>query len=120
MKKILIVDDKPELARIVQQFLSKHYEPVIKTNGMDAFSWLEQGNIPDLIISDINMPEMDGEEFIKQLKNSGFFSKIPVIMLSSTEETGEKVKFLKLGVEDYIVKPFNPEELELRVSKILK
>jgi DNA-binding response OmpR family regulator len=120
MKKILIVDDKPELARIVKQFLSKHYEPVIKTNGMDAFAWLEQGNIPDLIISDINMPEMDGEEFIKQLKNSGFFSNIPIIMLSSTEETGEKVKFLKLGVEDYIVKPFNPEELELRVSKILK
>jgi two-component system chemotaxis response regulator CheY len=120
MKTILIVDDKPELARIVQQFLSKSYEVFIKTNGMEAFSWMEQGNIPDLIISDINMPEMDGEEFLKQLKNSGFFSTIPVFMLSSIEETGEKVKFLKLGADDYIVKPFNPEELELRVSKFLK
>jgi len=119
MKKILVVDDKPELSRIVDQFLNKKYKVVIKNNGLEALAWLQDGEIPDLIISDINMPEMDGEELLKQLKSSGFFKDIPVIILSSIEETGEKVKFLKLGAADYIVKPFNPEELELRIERII-
>ncbi len=119
MKTILVVDDKTEISRIIQQFLAKDFNTVIKNNGMEAMTWMEEGNLPDLIISDINMPVMDGEEFIKQLKNSGFFREIPVVMLSSIEETSEKIKFLKLGAADYLIKPFNPEELQLRVSRLI-
>jgi len=116
-KKILIVDDKPELRQLLSSYLKNNFDVIVTSDGVDAFQHLQDGNIPDLIISDIQMPRMDGFELISQLKTSGFFSKIPVIILSSLEESSERVRFLKAGANDFIVKPFNPEELELRIEK---
>jgi len=120
MKTILIVDDKPEICAIIEQFLGDKYNFVTKNNGLEALSWLQEGEIPDLIISDINMPQIDGKELVKQLKSSGYFNEIPIIILSSIENTKEKIELLKLGADDYMVKPFNPEELEIRVEKLIK
>jgi len=120
MKTILIVDDKPEICAIIEQFLGETYNFVTKNNGLDAMAYLQSGNIPDLIISDINMPLLDGKELVKQLKLSGFFKDIPIIILSSIENTKDKIELLKLGADDYMVKPFNPEELEIRVQKLIK
>lgn len=119
MKKILILDDSPEIRTLLNQFLSMFYEVVTFDNGFDALEWLHKGELPNLILSDIQMPEMNGEEFVTQLKSSGFFKDIPVIMLSSLTDSSERVKFLKLGASDYINKPFNPEELQIRIENII-
>lgn len=118
-KKILVIDDELSIRMLLENFLSKIYEVITKNDGMEGVQWLEQGNIPDLIVADIQMPNMNGNDFIKNIRSSGFFKEIPLIMLSGIESSQEKVKFLKLGANDYLVKPFNPEELAIRIELLL-
>ena len=66
------------------------------------------------------MPEMDGFSLLRHLKSSGLFEDIPVIILSSNDNSAEKIRCLKLGADDYLIKPFNPEELDIRIANILK
>ena len=112
-KKVLIVDDKEQIAKILFAYLHKDYECFYMQNPPQAIEWLSRGNMPDLIISDIRMPEMRGAEFLAYLK------LIPVVMLSSEDSTSERIRLLEEGAEDYIVKPFNPQELKIRIKKIL-
>ena len=117
--KVLVVDDKKSLSDLVAQFLGQSYNITVKENGMEAMSWLQANNFPDLIITDLEMPVMDGFELIKQVKGSGLFSDIPIIVLSCRDSSSDRINCLKLGAADYMVKPFNPEELLIRVEKLL-
>ncbi|MFA9388880.1 MAG: response regulator transcription factor [Prolixibacteraceae bacterium] len=119
MKKILVVDDKPSISDLIVQLLHKKYDVNTKLDGLEALSWLQEGNIPDLILTDLQMPNVDGIELIKKVKASGYFSDIPIIVLSSKDSSKDRVECLKLGAEDYIMKPFNPEELLIRIEKVL-
>lgn len=118
-KKILVIDDELSIRILLENFLKKEYDVVTKNDGLDAITWMEEGNMPDLIVADIQMPNLDGYEFIKNVRASGFFKDIPMVMLSGIESSSEKVKCLKLGANDYIVKPFNPEELSIRIELLL-
>ena len=118
-KKILVVDDERTIRMLLENYLGQTYDVTAKSDGLDALNWLNTGNIPDLIIADINMPRMDGFEFVENLRASGYFKEIPVIMLSTSESSTEKVRFLRLGANDYMVKPFNPEELLVRMELLL-
>lgn len=119
MKKILIVDDKPSISDLLTQFLKRTFEIVVRNDGMEALLWLQEGNVPDLILTDLQMPNIDGIELIKKVKSSGYFSDIPIIVLSSKDSSKDRIECLKLGAEDYIMKPFNPEELLIRIEKVL-
>ena len=81
---------------------------------------MHEGHIPDLIISDVYMPEMNGNQFIQHLKSSSMFSSIPIIVLSSMENSGDRIKLLENGADDFILKPFNPQELKIRVRNTLR
>ncbi len=118
-KKILVIDDELSIRMLLENFLSKTYEVIKKNDGMEGVQWLEQGNMPDLTVADSQMPNMDGYDFIKNIRASGYFKEIPLIMLSGIESSQEKVKCLKLGANDYMVKPFNPEELSIRIELLL-
>lgn len=118
-KRILIIDDELSIRMLLENFLKKDYDVVTKNDGMEGLKWMEEGNIPDLVVADIQMPNLDGYEFIKNVRASGYFKDIPLIMLSGIESSSEKVKCLKLGANDYIVKPFNPEELSIRIELLL-
>lgn len=120
MRKILIVDDKPSISRLIVQFLSKTFEVTTKEDGLQALSWLQEGNIPHLIVTDLQMPNIDGFELISRVKESGFFRDIPIVVLSSKDSSKDRIKCLKMGAEDYLVKPFNPEELQIRIERILE
>jgi CheY-like chemotaxis protein len=119
MKKILIVEDAISVRKILESVLGKENEVHTTEDGSQALEWLQDGNLPDLIICDIQMPVMGGEEFVKEIKSSGFFREIPIIMLSGIESSEERIKMLKLGTNDYLVKPFNPEELKLKAGLYL-
>ncbi len=119
MKKILLVEDKPSISRLIVQFLSKTFEVTTKEDGLQALAWLQEGNIPHLIITDLEMPELDGFGLIGRIKESGFFRDIPIVVLSSKDSSTDRIKCLKMGAEDYMVKPFNPEELQIRIERIL-
>ena len=119
MKQILLVDDKASIGKVLSMYLGKEYDLVYCEDPLKAIDWLHEGNEPDLIISDIRMPKMTGSEFLSYLKSNELFKHIPVMMLSSEESTTERIRLLKEGAVDYILKPFNPMELKVRLQKIL-
>lgn len=111
MKKILVVEDDPSMRWLLKNLLRSKYEVVTKNNGLEAFSWLSVQHIPDLIISDIQMPVMDGFELLENLSASGFYKNIPIIMLTGFEESKTFKRCMDLGAYSYLVKPFKPSEL---------
>lgn len=116
-KKILVLDDERTTCLLLENFLSD-YEVITKNSAVDAMIWLEN-NLPDLIISDIQMPEMDGFSFLKEVRLKGFTKHTPMIMLSGNTESKERIKCYQLGAQDYLTKPFNPEELKEITKKNL-
>jgi CheY-like chemotaxis protein len=84
-KRILLVDDEVAILKLLEFILKKDYDLVVKNNGFDALTWLDNGNMPDLIISDMEMPYFDGADFVRSLKVSGYFRDIPLIVLSGSE-----------------------------------
>lgn len=119
MKTVVLVDDKESIAKVISYYLSVEYKIVYFNNPIKAISWLQDGNIPDLIISDIKMPEMTGDKFLIYLKNNLLFKSIPIVMLSGEDSTSERIRLLEAGADDYLVKPFNPLEIKVRIKKIL-
>ena len=118
-KRILVLDDKETIAKVLSIYLVSDYDCIWLPNGVQGMKWLQEGNIPDLIISDIRMPEMRGDDFLEWIKSNELFKHIPVIMLSSEDSTSERIRLLEVGASDYIVKPFNPMELKIRVKSYI-
>ena len=116
---ILVIDDQIMMTHFLAYYFRNKYNVFTKNDGMEALLWIEEGNIPDLIIADIDMPKLNGFEFIKAIRASNFYNKIPIIMLSGKERSEDRIKCLKLGADDYLTKPFNPEELELKIQRYL-
>jgi PAS domain S-box-containing protein len=117
---ILVVDDNPDDLDFLIQILSKHgYQVQLVPSGKLALIAVES-TLPDLILLDIMMPEMDGFEVCSQLKASAQTKDIPIIFLSVLHKTFDKVKAFSLGAADYITKPFQPEEVLARVENQLR
>jgi len=119
-KKLLVVDDEPVIQLILKRYFDDDYTVVAQSNGLDALRWLQNGNQVDAIVADYDMPVMNGPAFIEQLRNSLVHRHVPLIMLSGKDETSNKIQCLRQGADDYMVKPFNPEELELRLQIMLR
>ena len=118
--KILIVDDRNEFRRLTKTILESKFEVEGAENGIDALAMLQSGYLPDLIVTDLLMPVLGGRDLVEQLKISGVWKDIPIIVLSSVDKSDEKIKLIKLGVNDYLEKPYNPAELLARIENILK
>lgn len=119
-KNILVIDDEITIRTLLEKFLSQSYEVTALSNGQEGLNWLQTGNLPDLMIVDLEMPNMNGYELVENVRASGFFSSIPILMLSGIDSSIERVKCYKLGANDFMIKPFNPEELSLKIEIILK
>lgn len=116
-QKILVVDDEERMARFIRLNLEHDgYQVLEAYRGHQALEKLRTG-LPDLILLDIMMPDIDGFEVLKMIRE---VSKIPVIMLTAKGEEDDKVKGLELGADDYITKPFSPRELVGRVKAVLR
>ena len=118
-RQILIVDDEPSILKLLNFILSKQYDVHAVESGYKAHMWLEDGNFPDLIILDLHMPHFDGTSFLKSIKISGFYREIPVIILSAAENLEKIVANMPFKVEAYFPKPFNPEILKEKITKVL-
>lgn len=116
---ILIVDDKPEIAKIISMFLRTWYRTEYCNNGVAALERLHAGELPSLIVSDINMPDMDGYELLRRIQANEWLANIPVLVLSSIESSADRIVLLEMGAADFLLKPFNPEELRLRIKRLI-
>src|SRR5690554_5973269 len=116
---LLIVEDQPELRRFIVQNLGKEYRYAEASNGKDGLRLAEEV-LPDLIISDVMMPDTDGFELCETLKKNIVTSHIPIMLLTAKADQKDKLTGLETGADDYLTKPFSLAELKLRVRNILK
>jgi DNA-binding response OmpR family regulator len=117
-RTILIVDDDASMIHLLRFILSSEYEVVALNNPYEALQSLTKYSI-DAIISDFSMPSLNGLELIKQIR-SDLQSDLPIIMLSSKDQSDDKIACLEAGADDYLVKPFNPGELKARLRSVFR
>lgn len=119
-KRLLLIDDDPNLILLVKDYLEfRGYEVVTAENGREAIEVLNL-EIPDMIICDIMMPEMDGYALVEHVRQDPRTSWVPVLFLSAKGQSQDRVKGLNTGADVYMVKPFEPEELVAQVESSLK
>jgi signal transduction histidine kinase/DNA-binding response OmpR family regulator len=120
---ILLVEDNPDLQAYIQLVLKEKYHVVTAGQGQEAWTFLKAENtakpLPDLILSDLMMPVMDGYQLLERLKSDDATRHIPVVMLTARAEAQDKLKALRIGVDDYLTKPFDEEELLARIENLL-
>ena len=122
MKKIMIVDDKPDLVFSIKYGLenfSEEYKVIGAESGRECFELLKNGQMPDLILLDVMMPEMNGWDVFTKLKENPEWREIPVVFLTAKADPYSK-GFGKMAATDYIEKPCDIKNLERRIDKILK
>jgi DNA-binding response OmpR family regulator len=117
---VLIVDDEPDIVSLLGLHLKLNGYSVFQAN--NGLKGLETAALekPDIIVLDVMMPEMDGFEVAKKLKENPETNEIPIIFLTARTQTDDKIKGLMVGADDYMIKPFDFEELELRIKRTLK
>jgi two-component system KDP operon response regulator KdpE len=116
-KRILVVDDEPRMINFIRMNLELEGHQVVEAhNGVEALE-VVRTRLPDIVLLDVMMPELDGFETLRMLRE---FSSIPVIMLTAKGEENDKVYGLELGADDYITKPFGPRELSSRIKAVLR
>ena len=120
-KTILFVEDSPTMRRIIANCLRQvGFDEIIEAeNGVDALEKLE-GKKVDLVVTDWNMPEMNGAELVKTLREMPTYAEVPIIMITTRGMKDDVMTAMKLGVNGYIVKPFTPEILQEKLKSILR
>jgi diguanylate cyclase (GGDEF)-like protein len=118
-ERVLIIDDDPDIRDVLNLSLSEHYTIFAAGNGKEGLEMVKTKN-PDLIITDYNMPVMNGPEFCRQLRHDILLRHLPIIMLTGKSETKDMITGIESGTDDYLVKPFEPETLLARIRMILK
>ncbi len=118
-KRILIIEDHESIRLLLGTMLSKSYDVITTKDGLEGMAWLVKGNLPDLILLDMSMPRLSGDEFLRNIRQSGFFRDIPVIVVSGNDGEDDVKNCLRWGVDDYLTKPFNPISLKKRIENVL-
>ncbi len=119
LKRLLVVDDEPNLLRAVSVALrGEGFEITTARSGREALVAVAQ-NLPDLIVSDVRMPGMDGFQLARKLRASSHSALIPIIFLTAKDETEDRIEGFESGVDVYLTKPFEPDELVAVIKNIL-
>lgn len=116
----MVIEDHDSIRMLMTNFLSKDFDVVTKSDGFDGLAWLSSGNIPDFILLDYDMPRINGLQFLENIRKSGFFQTIPVIVVTGEEDAQIKEACKKFGITDFLTKPFNPIELRSKIQAVLK
>ena len=108
---ILVVEDHPVFSRFLHSWLSQHYHVTTLSNGLDALRWLQEGNYPDAILLDKEMPRISGIQVLQNLRSSGLFSKLPVVMITAEDVEDTRRQCRNLDIQEVFPKPFAPASL---------
>ncbi len=119
-KKVIFVDDSLTMRRIILNALKKiGFTNIIEAeNGLDALEKMEKQEV-DLVLTDWNMPEMNGEQFVKELRSNEKYKKLPILMITTRGMKDDVITAVKLGVNGYVVKPFTPEILRGKINDVV-
>ncbi len=119
-KKILAIDESKAIRFLLQTVLGQKHQVITASDGCSALYWLSKRNLPDVIIADPQLPDMQNWELMEHLKSSGLYGHIPIVVLSSLDKKETQQKCLELGIAEYFQQPFNPMELEKVIDGMLK
>jgi len=119
-KEVLAIDDSKAIRFLLQTVLGKEYQMVTVPDGCSAMYWLSKKRLPDLIIADPQLPDMENWELIQQLSSSGIYSSVPIMVLSGLSKTETEIKCMEFGVRKYFLKPFNPVELVEAINDLIE
>jgi two-component system, OmpR family, alkaline phosphatase synthesis response regulator PhoP len=118
--RVLVVDDDRQLVRLVQSYLLQAgFDVLTASDGKTALQTIRSEH-PDLVILDLMLPDLDGWDITRTVRNDEQLSRIPIIMLTARVEDADKIIGLELGADDYITKPFNPREVVARVRSVIR
>jgi DNA-binding response OmpR family regulator len=118
--KVMVIDDEPDIVKLVKISLEMaNFEVIEALSGKECLSKV-QNVVPDLFLLDIMMPEMNGYEVCQKLKEQDKTKNVPVVMLTAKGQKGDAEQGLKVGADDYIIKPFDPYELGEQIREILQ
>ena len=116
--KILIVDDSPMMCRYLALFLEKKFEVVSFTDSVEALTEVMSGFKPDFIVTDLDMPGLNGIALIQAIRN--VLSQVPLLVVSGSKQSTDRIKALSIGADDLLAKPFHPMELDVRINKMME
>ena len=116
---ILIVEDNADVTRYIATLLKEEYRLIFARNGNEGIEKAEE-YMPDLILTDIMMPEMDGYELCHRVRKSNILNHVPIIIITAKSEDSDRIQGLDAGADAYLLKPFNADELNIRISKLLE
>jgi two-component system chemotaxis response regulator CheY len=120
MKKVLLIEDDALLCWLLEKILKDKYDVTVMNDGMEAWSWLVENDAPDLIVSDLKMPSLNGIELLENLGKDKTLKGVPVIIHSGYEGAGKRKQCMDLGAFAYLVKPFEPEYLVTEVERAIE
>ncbi len=117
-KRLLIVEDDISLMSLLKSILEANYEVKTLQNPIEAWDWLKEGQFPDMILTDFKMPVINGMELVVNLRTSGIYKDIPIIIITGSSESTLEQMAVKWQIESVLYKPFDPEELEKTIEDI--
>ena len=117
--RILVIDDHPEIVRVIERLLAPHHDIFTASNGEEGLQRIHEFQ-PALVISDVMMPKLSGFQLVELLRKDPATERLPVLLLTARADGRDRVRGLRRGASDYLVKPFLPEELKARVSNLLR
>lgn len=119
-KKLLVVDQSDSTKIILDHFIGKEFDIIQKSNGYEAIDFLNSGVDIDFLITELNLPLLNGKELIRKLRQSNLFSNLPILLLTASSESKDRIECMNLGADNYIEKPFNPFEIQARINAVLR
>lgn len=118
--KILIIDDCASMCKLVSHFLSTDFDCSTALSAEEGMEKFEAGLFPELVLLDLNMPGMGGEALLNKMKADERYKGVKVVIVSAETQSAVKARLINSGAEDFVSKPFNPEELLARINRILQ
>ena len=116
---LVVIDDNEMILTLLKNCFAANYNVHSFTRATQALASIQQGLEPDLIVTDLNMPGLDGLTFLRKIKSNTPTASIPVIVLSGSEKSETRIACLEAGADDFLPKPFHPEELRVRIHNLL-
>lgn len=116
-KLLLVVDDEPGVLLLLEHYLADSFDVVTAVNGAEALAWLRDGHVPDLVLSDIEMPVMDGYELLRSMREADATRDVPCMMVSGKNKNLHYLQAMRLGAEGFIGKPFTADEINRKLMR---
>lgn len=117
---LLVVDDEPMTRKMLERIFGSKFQVVAHENAQDALDWLLKNPSVSCIITDLNMPQMSGKELLQKVRQNPRLSYLPFVIISGNEGSSIRIECLEAGADDYIEKPFNPQEVKLKIEAVLR